>query len=56
MNNKFKVLRLNDFGFIENNLNDFDLGNILDVSVSMPDYRVIVLVIRYEPKDDKPAK
>lgn len=64
MDSKFKVIRLPDLNQIEPTLNEFSLGNILDVSVSMPDYRVVVLVIRYEPtpeeskdaKNDKAAK
>jgi hypothetical protein len=71
VDSKFKVFRLTDISDIESKLNEFDLGPIMDVSISMPDYRVIVLVVRYvlpttpevdeaqredKAKNDKPAK
>lgn len=58
---KFKVYRLREIPEIEPALNDFDLGEILDYSITAPDYRIIILVVRYgvpaeEAKDDKPTK
>lgn len=54
---KFKVYRLSDINQIEDKLNTFELGEILDYSVTAPDYRIIVLVVRYdEGADDKAAK
>jgi hypothetical protein len=57
---KFKVIRLQDINQIESTLNEFDLGEIVDFSIAVPDYRIIVLVVRYdEPenkKDDKATK
>lgn len=65
---KFKVCRLTDINQVEATLNDFDLGEIIDYQLAAPDYRIIIVVIRYEDdpaanepkepevKDDKPAK
>jgi len=70
---KFKVFRLSDINQIEPTLNDFSVPDeddvvIEHVSVSMPDYRVVVLVVQYaifkedpqaqktEAKNDKAAK
>jgi hypothetical protein len=58
---KFKVHRLSDWRELEGALNSFGLGEIIDYTLTMPDYRVVLLVIRYrEPdkkaKDDKPTE
>lgn len=57
---KFKVYRLTDINQIEDTLNNFDLGPIYDWHFATPDYRVIVLVLRYtdesEAKSDKASK
>jgi hypothetical protein len=57
---KFKVYRLTDINQIEEKLNSFDLGYIRDYQIAAPDYRIIVLVIRYttdeEAKNDKASK
>lgn len=55
---KFKVFRLADWTEIENILNNFSLGGVEDVHVAMPDYRIIVLIVRYmiehEVQDPEP--
>lgn len=44
----FKVFRLDDINKIEPTLNNFELGTIIDYQLSTPDYRVVVLIVRYQ--------
>lgn len=50
---KFKTIRVQDFRELDAKLNAFDLGNIIDYQLTMPDYRVVIVVLRYRDESDE---